>query len=489
MEYPMQQLSALLKSGAQVLVLSLLVAVRPAHAQDLAASEEHEEGASEPGTARADLIESIESLADRPFAPKGLGTDDPRSLEPEIYALQQGYSLESGELSLSEAAGKGRKRRIAAGAAILGTSALYYAAAVGVAESTPIHLNLAGAVGLLGGLRLFSPTYEERTQRRYLEAHPDRLRPAAEMAESDVPASVTPTDSAQIYREWLEHTQPGMVSKKREVILWKDYLEKYPQTAFRERIGERIETADLASISLDMSNTWPPREDVSVFLADEPMVLVCPVQDRTISARKSSVGKYALWVHSEDAVSCFVYLDSTQERPKELRLPVVVGEPGFWYCEVDGRDGCVQRDTVIVGKRASSTRSSPSNSKLDRQFLQGQEVSKGASKAYGYSWGVVLLGIPALGIDLDLGLGVMVVGLAGAGVSTVVGGMGLSQSSQALQKMGADYSPARTGLYWALVAGQFIPLPSMAVAIPATPITLYSQRIAQREAYDAYNGL
>ena len=267
---------------------------------------------------------------------------------------------------------------------------------MGMAQTTTTHLNLAGAVGLVGGLRLFRPSAEERIQRQYLALHPERAHPPAAI-ERD---GTRPTDSAQVYREWLRKTEPGRASPKARVHLWNEYLERYPETIYRARIEKEIREAEKASIVTDIRNSWPPPERASVVLAPKPFQLGCPDQGKYLASKKATVGLHVVWIRSSETSSCVVNIPHDRNRYGEHVMYLELGEPGFWYCNYEGRDGCHLRDTTVLSN-VESSEAVALDSDLDRRFLQGQRLAKGSMQAYGFSWGVVLAGIPALGIDFD----------------------------------------------------------------------------------------
>ena len=128
-------------------------------------------------------------------------------LKTEIYAIESGYPLTSGEQLLEEFAKKGKRRRLLLGGLALAPSAAYYAGAASLSTAHPAHLQVAGALSIGSAVVMLKPSRAEQIQHQYQTKRHVFNRTRSAQATSNEIERPPPQDSAKIYRETVLATR------------------------------------------------------------------------------------------------------------------------------------------------------------------------------------------------------------------------------------------------------------------------------------------
>ena len=182
-------------------------------------------------------------------------------LKTEIYAIESGYPLTSGEQLLEEFAKKGKRRRLLLGGLALVPSATYYAAAASLSTAHPAHLQLAGALSIGSAVVMLKPSQAEHTfnistntngtsstrHNRPIQ-HPTKPN---DTTHKTVPKFTERPCWRLLFAIRHQESSATLVlhevqwkTVREQLNRWEEYLDKYPETAFRPRIEANMRAAD-----------------------------------------------------------------------------------------------------------------------------------------------------------------------------------------------------------------------------------------------------
>ena len=371
------------------------------------------------------LIESLKSVQT-----KSKHNDDQYGeswrFRTEIYVIEHGYPLTSGEQLLEESAKKGKKRRLLLGGLALVPSVSYYAVAASLTDAHPAHLQVAGALSIGSAVGMLKPSQAEQIEQQYqYKRHVFNKTQSAHSTANEI-ARHHPQDSAKIYRETVLATRyfRSVIQKSSATLIlrdvqwktfrkqldrWEEYLNKYPDTAFRPRIEANMRAADRL-----MAQAYAEKKQRT----SNPSTAATEMEmKRSIRQRQQ-------------------FQITTQKMEDALEL-----------------------------------------SRTSKRIANGSVLVTLAGI------GVLGLGINAWEPDLIVaGLIPTAGGILGLVSSEIAGGIGLTRGAKALEEMGADYQSLRIHGYWGAVVGQVIPMVNF-VAIPAAPILLNAEHQNQKRTY------
>ena len=208
-------------------------------------------------TARKALIESLQAIQI-----KSRKNDDQYGaswhLRTEIYAIENGYPLTSGEQLLEEFAKKGKRQRLLLGGLALVPSATYYASAASLSTAHPAHLQVAGALSIGSAVLMLKPSQAEQIQHQYqTKRHVFNRTQSTHSTSNEIerpPPQDVPQSTERPYWRLVisnpsskHHRRPALSQVqwktfREQLNRWEEYLDKYPKTAFRRRIEAHIQT-------------------------------------------------------------------------------------------------------------------------------------------------------------------------------------------------------------------------------------------------------